>query len=193
MVLADGVLGQAMEPVVPPTATRARATPTGRLTGADGRPPRVVRSLHLQPEDLEAHNAALQAKFRDRRARGPLGGRATSTTPRSSSSRTARPRGWRGRRSSVRASRACAPGSSGRSACGRSRRGAGGGAAPRAVLVVELSAGQLVEDVRLAVEGRTPVFFHGRTGGMVPTPDEVVEPWARPPGSRAGDPARRRR
>jgi hypothetical protein len=32
----------------------------------------------------------------------------------------------------------------------------------------------MVEDVRLAVEGRTPVAFHGRTGGMVPTPDEVL-------------------
>ena len=31
-----------------------------------------------------------------------------------------------------------------------------------------------IEDVRLAVEGRAPVFFHGRTGGMVPTPGEVV-------------------
>ena len=33
----------------------------------------------------------------------------------------------------------------------------------------------MVEDVRLAVEGRCPVFFHGRTGGMVPTPGEVVD------------------
>jgi hypothetical protein len=38
-----------------------------------------------------------------------------------------------------------------------------------------MSAGQMIEDVRLAVEGRTPVFFHGRTGGMVPTPGEVVD------------------
>ena len=45
----------------------------------------------------------------------------------------------------------------------------------RAIVVVELSAGQLVEDVRLAVEGRAPVFLHGRTGGMVPTPGEVLE------------------
>ncbi len=44
----------------------------------------------------------------------------------------------------------------------------------RAVLAVELSAGQLVEDVRLAIEGSVPVFHHGRTGGMVPSPDEVV-------------------
>jgi 2-oxoglutarate ferredoxin oxidoreductase subunit alpha len=44
----------------------------------------------------------------------------------------------------------------------------------RALLVVEMSAGQLVEDVRLAAEG-TPVFFHGRTGGMVPTPTDVAQ------------------
>ena len=44
----------------------------------------------------------------------------------------------------------------------------------RAVLVVELSAGQLVEDVRLALDGAVPVLFHGRMGGMVPSPDEVV-------------------
>jgi hypothetical protein len=42
------------------------------------------------------------------------------------------------------------------------------------VLVVEMSAGQLVEDVRLAVNGTRPVAFHGRTGGMLPSPDEVV-------------------
>ncbi len=49
----------------------------------------------------------------------------------------------------------------------------------RAIVVVEMSAGQMVEDVRLAVEGRAPVFFHGRTGGMVPTPGEVVDALSR--------------
>jgi 2-oxoglutarate ferredoxin oxidoreductase subunit alpha len=43
------------------------------------------------------------------------------------------------------------------------------------VLVVELNAGQMVEDVRLAVEGRVPVEFYGRMGGIVATPDEVVQ------------------
>ena len=38
-----------------------------------------------------------------------------------------------------------------------------------------MSAGQMLEDVRLAVEGQTPIFFHGRLGGMVPTPSEVVD------------------
>jgi 2-oxoglutarate ferredoxin oxidoreductase subunit alpha len=42
------------------------------------------------------------------------------------------------------------------------------------VLVVEMNAGQMVEDVRLAVEGRTAVSFYGRMGGIIPAPDEVL-------------------
>jgi 2-oxoglutarate ferredoxin oxidoreductase subunit alpha len=45
----------------------------------------------------------------------------------------------------------------------------------RAVLVVEMNAGQMIEDVELAVHGRRPVYFKGRTGGMIPTPEEVLE------------------
>jgi len=43
------------------------------------------------------------------------------------------------------------------------------------VLTVEMNAGQMVEDVRLAVNGRRPVFFKGRMGGMIPTPEEVLQ------------------
>jgi 2-oxoglutarate ferredoxin oxidoreductase subunit alpha len=42
------------------------------------------------------------------------------------------------------------------------------------VIVVELNAGQMVEDVRLAVNGKCPVEFTGRMGGMIPSPDEVA-------------------
>jgi len=42
-------------------------------------------------------------------------------------------------------------------------------------LTVEMNAGQMVEDVRLSVNGQKPVEFFGRLGGIVPTPDEVVE------------------
>ena len=45
----------------------------------------------------------------------------------------------------------------------------------RGFLVVEMNAGQMVEDVRLAVNGKAPVKFYGRMGGMVPLPDEVLE------------------
>ena len=44
----------------------------------------------------------------------------------------------------------------------------------RGILVVEMNAGQMVEDVRLSVEGRTPVSFYGRMGGIIPSPDEVI-------------------
>ena len=45
----------------------------------------------------------------------------------------------------------------------------------KGILTVELNAGQMVEDVRLAVECKIPVNHYGRLGGIVPTPDEVME------------------
>lgn len=42
------------------------------------------------------------------------------------------------------------------------------------LLTVEMSTGQMVEDVRLAIEGRLPVHFYGRTGGMIPSPAEIA-------------------
>lgn len=43
------------------------------------------------------------------------------------------------------------------------------------MLDVELNSGQMVEDVKLAVEGKVPVHYYGRMGGMLPTPEEIVE------------------
>ncbi len=43
------------------------------------------------------------------------------------------------------------------------------------MLTIELNAGQMVEDVRLAVNGKIPVAFYGRMGGMLPTPEEIVQ------------------
>ena len=45
----------------------------------------------------------------------------------------------------------------------------------KGILVVEMNGGQMVEDVRLVVEGRVPVRFYGRMGGVVPMPDEIVD------------------
>jgi len=45
----------------------------------------------------------------------------------------------------------------------------------KGMLVVELNAGQMIEDVRLAVEGRVPVHHFGRMGGIVPSPIEIIE------------------
>lgn len=46
---------------------------------------------------------------------------------------------------------------------------------PKAFLSVEMSAGQMVEDVRLSVNGKRPVYFHGRMGGMIPTQQEILD------------------
>ena len=44
----------------------------------------------------------------------------------------------------------------------------------KAFLTVEMNMGQMVDDVRLTVAGRRPVDFYGRTGGVIPTPVEVL-------------------
>ncbi|HEX6128338.1 MAG TPA: 3-methyl-2-oxobutanoate dehydrogenase subunit VorB [Candidatus Limnocylindria bacterium] len=176
ILLADGMLGQAMEPVELRFRTPERHDFDWAITGADGRPPRVIRSLHLQPEKLEEHNLALQAKY----------ARIAAEEVR-----------WTGEQLDDAELVIVAYGTAARVARGAviAARNAGLRAgllrpislwpfpsAPLAelatrvhgILVVELSAGQMVEDVRLAVEGRCPVAFHGRTGGMVPTPDEIL-------------------
>ena len=43
------------------------------------------------------------------------------------------------------------------------------------ILTVELNAGQMVEDVRLSVEGKVPVYFKGRMGGMIPSPEDILQ------------------
>ena len=45
----------------------------------------------------------------------------------------------------------------------------------KGILSVEMSAGQMVEDVKLAVDGKVPVDYFGRLGGIVPSPEEVLE------------------
>jgi 2-oxoglutarate ferredoxin oxidoreductase subunit alpha len=170
-----------MEPVVPVYRMPARIPGGWELSGAADRPPRVVRSLHLKPEDLEAHNRRLQSKF-------------TSIAERETR--------WAGERLDDAEIVIVAYGTAARvarTAIGRARaQGLRAGLFRpislwpfparelssiaqdlRAIVVVEMSAGQMVEDVRLAVEGRPPVFFHGRTGGMVPTPGEVVDALSR--------------
>jgi 2-oxoglutarate ferredoxin oxidoreductase subunit alpha len=176
MILADGVIGQAMDPVVPVYRMPRREPGGWELTGAAERPARVVRSLHLRTDDLEAHNRHLQAKFaaiveREVRWAGEhLEDAEIVIVAYGTAARVARTAIERAREVGVRAGlfRPISLWPFPTSVL------SGIAADLRAVVVVEMSAGQMVEDVRLAVEGRAPVFFHGRTGGMVPTPGEVV-------------------
>ncbi|MGI6050782.1 MAG: 3-methyl-2-oxobutanoate dehydrogenase subunit VorB [Acetivibrionales bacterium] len=45
---------------------------------------------------------------------------------------------------------------------------------PKAFLTVEMSSGQMLEDVKLTIEGRKPVYFTGRMGGMIPTVNDIM-------------------
>jgi len=64
ILLVDGNLGQMMEPAeLPPFCQREPSLPEWALGGAEGRPPRIITSIYLQPEALERHNLALQAKL----------------------------------------------------------------------------------------------------------------------------------
>ena len=177
IILADGIMGQAMEPVTPVYRKPPRHLGGWELSGAAGRPPRVVRSVHLRPEDLEAHNDRLQAKFatiteREVRWAGErLEDAEIAIVAYGTAARVARTAIERVREHGLRVGIfrpiSLWPFPSGELSTLASSL--------RAIVVLEMSAGQLVEDVRLAVEGRTPIFFHGRTGGMVPTPGEVVD------------------
>jgi len=176
MVVFDGILGQAMEPVELRFRNPARRAFDWALTGAAGRPARVIKSIDLVPDVLEKRNIALQRKYAEisrqevRWATESMDDAEYVLVAYGTAARVARSAIEKARARGIKAglfrpitlwpfpSRELA----------RVARHA------HAILTVELSSGQMVEDVRLAVEGRCPVGFHGRMGGLVPTPDEVV-------------------
>ncbi len=176
MILADGILGQAMEPVEPVFPTLERQHPDWSIEGAGDREPRVIKSLHLLPDDLERHNVDLQTTYariaaRETRWAGEhLEDAEVLLVAYGTAARVARTAVARAREQGLRAGlfRPITLWPFPAEALREAARG------NRAVLVVELSAGQMVEDVRLALEGAVPVLHHGRMGGMVPSPDEVV-------------------
>ncbi len=176
MILADGILGQAMEPVEPVFPTLDRQHPDWALEGAADREPRSIKSLNLHADDLERHNLDLQAVYariteqESRWAVEQLDEAEVLLVAYGTAARVARTAVDRAREQGLRAGlfRPITLWPFPVVALREAARGV------RAVVVVELSAGQMVEDVRLALEGTIPVLLHGRMGGMVPSPDEVV-------------------
>jgi len=178
MVLADGQIGQMMEP-----ATFRLPSPPKLpvkdwvLSGANGRPCRIIRSLYLKPGALNEHNRRLQAKYA-----------------------LIHQREVRCEESEVEDADVVfvAYGTSARICMETMRQYSNGpvklglirpislwpfpdqlirkwAERGKKFLVVEMSAGQMVEDVRLAVEGRSKVGFVGRSGGGVPEITQIVE------------------
>ena len=179
MILADGALGQMMEKVafrdyVP--AEHILPKPWATTGKPKSRERNIITSLHIDPEKMEQINLRLQEKYRLMAARETrcehfltddaeylLVAYGLAARIAQGAVEMARARGikagllrpvtlfpW--------------PTDAVRALAG----------SVKGVLVVEMNAGQMVEDVRLAVEGRTPVRFHGRMGGIIPSPDEVL-------------------
>lgn len=182
IVLADGSIGQMMEPAELPEMRPV--TPVGAngkdwvLTGKGNRATNnVVTSLYLQPAEEEAFNLRLQEKARNIEANevrfveyeadeaelivigfGTAGRVAQSAV-----------RAVRGHGQPVGLHRPISLSPFPKD------RIAELAAQSRAILVVEMNSGQMVEDVRLAVDGQIPVTFYGRMGGVIPLPDEIEE------------------
>lgn len=178
MLLGDGALGQMMEKVelksLKPVEVKKPWAATGRHGRADGN---TLTSLILKPEELEAHNINLQKKYKEIAAKETL---------------------WEEKNTADADLVLVAYGIMARIAQSAmdAAREAGikvGLLRPKtlwpfpsqafmdvakhakAFLVLELSAGQMIEDVKLAVEHKRPVSFYGRMGGMIPKSKEVLD------------------
>ena len=177
VVLSDALIGQMMEPVVFDLDRKPMLVdkPWALTGAADGRPRRIVRSLFSRTEVMEAHNERLQAKYK----------RIQENEVRVECV------GVEGAQLIL-----VAYGTPARCCLGLVREGLGKelkvgmvrpitlwpfptaeiaalSGAGRRFLVVELSAGQMVEDVRLAVAGRSEVHFMGRMGGGLLTAEQI--------------------
>lgn len=176
MILSDGIIGQMMEPLCPtPYIEPALPEKTWILDGCLGRGPRVIKSLYMGDGELEMRNAVLQKKYEiiceQETAFERYGAEdadcivvafgIVARIALASINRLNR-KGFR-----VGLFRPVTlfpfPGEELFSLAGGNRR----------FLVIEMNAGQMVEDVKLAVDGRSPVFFYGRPGGAIVTPDEI--------------------
>jgi pyruvate/2-oxoacid:ferredoxin oxidoreductase alpha subunit len=177
IVLTDGFVGQMMEPVSFPSEVEQPPAKDWSLRGDAETRKNLISSIYMDHEILEQHNRKLMAKYdRARRelvewqgyklddAEIVMVGYGIVSRILRSVVDLARSRG-------VRAGLLRPitlwpfPGEAIRTAAERAE----------CFFVVELSDGQMIEDVRLALEGRRPVGFHGRQGGMIPSPDEIFD------------------
>ena len=179
MILADGALGQMMERVEFRTydpAARIPAKPWATTGKPRSRERNIITSLHIQPEKMEQINLRLQEKYRliaEKETRSESFQTEDAEfllVAYGLAARIAQGAVEKAREQGIRAGLLRPitlypfPTDAIRTLAEH----------VRGVLVVEMNAGQMVEDVRLAVEGRVPVAFYGRMGGIVATPDEVV-------------------
>lgn len=176
VIMTDGVIGQMMEPVEFPRQVVMPGLAAWAVTGEAATRRNLVSSFHMSPEELEAHQRHLEEKYERARQEAVLleeyrtedaelvviGYGIVARLLRSAVDELREA----GRRVGLLRPVSLWPFPAveiGRLA-GTARR----------FLVVEMSNGQMVEDVRLAVNGRRPVEFYGRVGGIIPAVAELV-------------------
>lgn len=177
MVLGDGILGQMMEPVSirPPKAAPALSKPWA-LTGCKGRPANVVKSFYLREGELEVFNAVLQKKYarimkKEARCQEVMTDDARiilvayGTMARIASGIVSALRA-KGKKIGLFRPVTLWPFPY-QALAGAVRKNT-------KVLVIEMSAGQMLEDVRLAIDGKAQVAFLGRMGGGIPQEEEII-------------------
>jgi 2-oxoisovalerate ferredoxin oxidoreductase alpha subunit len=176
VLMADGVIGQMMEPVSFPTAPIEVPAKPWALRGDRTTRSNLISSFHMLPEELERHLQHLEQKYDEARQSIPmaeldraedaeiivLGYGIVARLLQSAIEEV--------RKLGIRAG-LFRPITLWPFPSRKLRRLAD---ETSQLLVVELSNGQLVDDVRLAVEGRCPVHFYGRVGGVLPTVTELV-------------------
>jgi 2-oxoisovalerate ferredoxin oxidoreductase alpha subunit len=177
IVLADGVLGQMMEAVEIPKRVEKLPEKPWAVTGTVETRKNLIASIYLEHEALEAHITKLTQKYLEverqecsweefltEDADVLLVAYGISSRVSRSATEMARAEGMRA--GLVRPITLFPFPSQ------RIHRLA---QSVQAIVVVELSNGQLIEDVRLAVNGTTPIKLMNRTGGMIPTAEDVLE------------------
>jgi 2-oxoglutarate ferredoxin oxidoreductase subunit alpha len=182
MVLGDGVLGQMMEPLTMSEYTKPELPDKG-LWAATGWKPGVMRpraeinSLYIKADECEAHNLMLEAKYKEIEKNEQLCEElymddaeyavvAYGITARIALAAVRMARGEGVRAGLIRPITVWPfPYAVINAAADRVKE----------FLVLEMSLGQMVEDVRLAVNGKQPISFYGRTGGIVPGLREFYE------------------
>lgn len=182
MIMGDGMLGQMMEPVEF-KEREGRELPSKDSWKADGLNGRashhIINSLYLQPEELEKHNIHLfqkyekikntEVKYEMYNSDGEVDLIlvAYGTTSRICKNVIKNAERLGIKLGLIRPITLWPfPKEAFDETINRTKYG---------YLTVEMSHGQMVEDVRLSVNGRQPVVFYGRAGGMVPNPEDILE------------------
>ncbi|MDR5659829.1 3-methyl-2-oxobutanoate dehydrogenase subunit VorB [Serpentinicella sp. ANB-PHB4] len=179
IILADGMTGQMMEPVeFKETTKRDMPAKDWAATGTEEkRDPNIINSLFLDPVELEQHNFKLDKKYKaieEKEVRcemykmedAELVMVAYGTTSRIVKNAIDALREENIKVGLLRPITLWPfP----------NREFTELPSSTKALLTVEMSMGQMIDDVKIANEGRLPVHFYGRAGGMIPTPEAIIE------------------